>query len=55
MDAFRNRNIYGCDLGKTLYYEETPFHPNLLLKDYIKIFHPEILKDYKLRYYKCLE
>lgn len=55
MSAFKNKNIYTCDLGKTMYYEETPFQPNLLLRDYIKIFHPEVLKDYSMRYYKCLE
>lgn len=55
MDAFKNKKIYTCHLGKTMYYEETPFHPNLLLRDYIKIFHPELLKDHQLRYYKCLE
>ncbi|MCM1078249.1 MAG: ABC transporter substrate-binding protein [Bacteroidales bacterium] len=55
MSAFKNRNIFACNLGETMYYEETPFHPNLLLRDYIKIFHPELLKDYQLRYYRCLE
>ena len=55
MDAFKKRNIYGCNLFKVAYYEETPFHPNLLLRDYIKVFHPEILKDYKARYFTKLK
>lgn len=55
MQAFKTRNIYVCNLSGTVFYEETPFHPNLLLRDYIKIFHPEILKDYQLRYYKRIE
>ena len=36
-------------------FEETPFHPDLLLKEYIKLFHPELLPDYELRYYKPLK
>ena len=54
MKAFRNGNVYHCNLSLVPYYEETPFHPNILLKDYVKIFHPEVLKDYQLRYYKPL-
>lgn len=55
MGAFKRKNIYACNLRKVAFYEETPFHPNLLLRDYIKIFHPEILKDHELRYYKRIE
>ncbi len=54
MKAFRNGNVYHCNLSLVPFYEETPFHPNVLLKDYVKIFHPEVLKDYQLRYYKPL-
>ena len=54
MKAFRNGNVYHCNLSLVPFYEETPFHPNILLKDYVKIFHPEVLKDYQLRYYKPL-
>jgi iron complex transport system substrate-binding protein len=56
MKAFRNANcgVYHCNLSLVPFYEETPFHPNLLLKDYVKILHPDVLKDYELRYYKRL-
>ncbi len=54
MKAFQTGNVYGCNLSRVPYYEETPFHPNILLKDYVKIFHPDVLKDYQLRYYKRL-
>jgi iron complex transport system substrate-binding protein len=54
MKAFKQGNVYQCNLSLVPYYEETPFHPNILLKDYVKIFHPEVLKDYQLRYYKKL-
>lgn len=55
MGAYKHKNVYACNLRKVAFYEETPFHPNLLLRDYIKIFHPEILKDHQLRYYKKIE
>ena len=29
--------------------------PDILLKDFIKAFHPELLKDYKPKYYKLAE
>lgn len=53
--AFKDKNVYACNTRHVAFYEETPFHPNLLLRDYIKVFHPELLKDYKLRYYSKLK
>ena len=40
--AFKERNIYGCNTGKVDFYEDSPFHPDRLLKDLIKIFHPTL-------------
>lgn len=40
--AFRNRQCYGCNTATTTFYEDTPFHPNLLLRDFICIAHPEL-------------
>lgn len=51
MNAFKNKNVYACNLMKVAFYEETPFYPNILLRDYIKIFHPDVLKDYQSRYF----
>ena len=52
-DAFKKRQIYTCNLGKVSYYEESPLHPDYLLKDLIWIFHPELLPaDYHPRYYR---
>lgn len=53
--AFRERRIYGCNTYRIPYYEETPFHPDRLLKDMVKIFHPELLGDYQTRYFMKLE
>ena len=40
--AFQQRSSYGCNTATTTFYEETPFHPNLLLRDFISIAHPEL-------------
>ena len=49
--AFQDRKVYGCNTNHVPFYEESPFHPELLLKDLIKIFHPELLPDYDLKYF----
>lgn len=53
--AFEHKNVYACNLSKVPFYEETPFHPDLLLRDYIIIFHPEAIEDHTLRYFRKLE
>ncbi|MCF6350768.1 MAG: ABC transporter substrate-binding protein [Flavobacteriaceae bacterium] len=50
-DAFKNRKIYNFTkqkgiTGGILYYELAPIQPHIVLKDIIKIAHPELLKDY---------
>ncbi len=50
-DAFKNRNIYACNSYDVAYYEDAPMHPHLILKDYIYIFHPDLLPDYTPRYF----
>ena len=52
--AFKERNVYGCNTGYQTYYEDFPFHPDLVLKDLIKIFHPSLLPDYDLKYFSKL-
>ena len=53
-DAWRQRHIYGCNTYKSAFYEEVPFHPDLLLRDLIHIFHPELLPGYRPRYFTPL-
>ncbi|WP_156113387.1 ABC transporter substrate-binding protein [Wocania ichthyoenteri] len=58
--AFKNKNVYTITntTGKTggvLYYELGMTRPDLVLKDIIKICHPELLKDYKPFFLKPLE
>jgi len=50
--AFQSGEIYGCDVERSLFYEESPFRPDWLLGDYIHILHPDIPNLPPLRYYK---
>lgn len=52
--AFRSRQVYGCDVERSLFYEESPFRPDWLLNDFIRILHPELDGLAPLRYYKPL-
>lgn len=52
--AFRNQQVYGCNVELSPFYEETPFHPDWLLNDFIRILHPELDGLAPLRYYKKL-
>lgn len=49
--AFREGRVYGCNVELSLFYEESPFRPDLLLSDFIRILHPDALPHYALRYY----
>ena len=53
--AFQTGQIYGCNSGRVPFYIETPFHPDWLLEDLIRIFHPEVLPAGESRYFKKLE
>ena len=52
--AFRDKNVYGCNVELSPFYEETPFRPDWLLNDFIRILHPELEGLAPLRYYKKL-
>jgi iron complex transport system substrate-binding protein len=52
--AFRQKNVYGCDVERSPFYEESPFRPDWLLNDFIRILHPKIEGLAPPRYYKKL-
>ncbi len=54
-DASKQRHVYACNSYYTTYYEDVPMHPHLILKDYIYMFHPELLPDYSPRYFFPIE
>lgn len=52
--------IYNCDKRQTPgggndFWESGVVHPDLILQDLIKIFHPELLTDQEFTYYRKLE
>jgi iron complex transport system substrate-binding protein len=58
--AFKTQNIYSFSTkkGKTggvLYYELAPNRPDLVLKDILKIMHPELLPNYKMFFFEKLK
>ena len=58
-EAFKSNNIYTFantkgETGGLLYYELAPNRPDLVLKDLIHIFHPELLPKHELFFFKPL-
>lgn len=59
-DAFANKNVYTFSrkkgkMGGILYYELAPNRPDLVLKDLVKILHPELLSGYKPFFFEKLQ
>lgn len=59
-DAYKNKAIYSFSSkkGKTggiIFYELAPNRPDLVLKDMVKILHPELLPDYQLYFFTQLQ
>ena len=47
--------VYGCNVMTSMFYEESPFRPDLLLQDFIRILHPDLADSLPpLRYYHRL-
>lgn len=58
--AFKDQKIFSFagtvgETGGLLYYELAPNRPDLVLKDLIHIFHPELLPNYKPFFFKPLK
>lgn len=59
-DSFKNKKVYSYALNKgakggIIYFELSPSRPDWVLKDLIKIFHPELLPNHKLFFFQKLE
>lgn len=53
--AYNNKKVYTFEgkkgaTGGTIFFETSPCQPDKVLKDYIKIFHPELLKNYNFTF-----
>jgi iron complex transport system substrate-binding protein len=58
--SFKNKKVYSYSKstgakGGLLYFELSPTRPDLVLKDLIRIFHPELLPNHKLFFFSKLE
>jgi iron complex transport system substrate-binding protein len=53
--AFRNKGIIYCNMRQKPFYESMPVEPELVLSDFIRVFHPDILPDYVPHYYELLK
>lgn len=53
--AFTEKKVIYCNLNDKPLYENMPLSPDILLKDMIKAFHPELLPEYKATYYERLQ
>tara|TARA_B100000809_G_C15137368_1_gene531275 strand:+ start:3347 stop:4483 length:1137 start_codon:yes stop_codon:yes gene_type:complete len=59
-DAFKNDEVYSFtnkvgETGGLLYFELAPNRPDIVLKDIIKILHPELLPNHKLYFFDQLK
>ncbi len=53
---FINNNVYGCNTSVIYFYEEIPFHPQWLLKEFVSLIHPELVTDsLPTRYFKKMK
>ena len=52
MKAYKQRNVIFCNFSQTPYRELSPVEPHIILADFVKVFHPEILPHYSPKYYK---
>ena len=54
--AFKDRKVIYCNMKQTPYYEISPVEPDVLLKDFVAIFHPELVEaDYQPTFYYLLK
>ncbi len=58
--AFKNGEVYSYSMkkgetGGIIYFELAPNRPDLVLKDHVKILHPELLPQYELYFFDKLQ
>ena len=52
--AFREKRIFGCNTFSSTYYDDIVLHPAWILADLAAVFHPDLMKDYRKRYFQPL-
>ena len=54
-DAWKNQGVIYCNMKEVPFYESMPVEPEIVLADFIHVFHPEVLPDHKPKYYHILK
>jgi len=54
LDAYRNHRVLFCNLAHTPYRELAGVQPHLVLADFVKAFHPQLLPHYTPRFYRII-
>lgn len=54
LKPFKTGEIYGVKVDETPYFEQVSWRPDLLLADYLQLFHPS-LRTGSMRYFKKIE
>ena len=55
MAAFKNKHVYVCDTDKTRFFDRIPFHPEVLLREFAAILHPELFPDHQNQMYHHID
>jgi iron complex transport system substrate-binding protein len=60
LDAYKNKTVYSFsslkgETGGVIYYELAPNRPDLVLKDLVKILHPDLLPEHEFYFFRALE
>ncbi|MBO7069198.1 MAG: ABC transporter substrate-binding protein [Bacteroidaceae bacterium] len=56
LKAFKEKKVIYCNMKQTPYYEISPVKPDAVLKDFVAIFHPELVEpDYQPVFYRLLK
>lgn len=53
--AFREKKVIYCNLSEKPFYESSTTEPEVVLEDLIKAFHPQLLPDYRPKYYELIK
>lgn len=54
-DAWKNHGVVYCNMKEVPFYERMPVEPEVVLADFVHVFHPEILPEHQPVYYHLLK
>ena len=55
MEAFKNKRVWVCDTEKSRFFDRVPFHPDMLLREFAAIMHPELFPGVENRLYHHID